>query len=157
MISKLLLGLFFLAQFSCNDQTAEHQKANTIDDKRKAFPHSMIGKDKDTSAYSEHWTWQNETSNFEIDLIRTKDSIRGKYCAIAYKGSKIDCSDDTSSNYLTGIKVGNAFHVTFNSAFDNENEKDTAYIIYEQKGKELTWIRKSSNLIAYVPDKAVLR
>jgi hypothetical protein len=83
--------------------------------------------------------------------------LQYSYCAVAYKGDKIDCSEDTLSNYLTGTKVGEAYLVTFKSGFDYERGNDTALIIYNEKQKTLSWFRKTSNLIAYVPDHAILR
>ena len=161
MLIKFLFSSFILAVIiiSCSNRNFK----NTLVDNSKSFTNNDTAipnkSSKNKINLSGRWHWESKSSTFELDIIQNDDSLKGSYCAVASNGNRVDCNDDDSDGYclISGVIENNKAKIIFNSAFSDPELKDTAEIIYDGNNKTLLWTWTQKNIVAYVPNKAVLK
>jgi hypothetical protein len=156
LFSAFIVGLIII---SCSNRNFK----NIPTDSSKSFNvNDTITPNKssnDKINLSGHWQWESKSSTFELDIVQTGDSLKGSYCAVALNGNRIDCNDNDSDGYclISGVLENNEAKIVFNSAFSDPELKDTAEVVYNIKNKTLLWTWTQKNIVAYVPNKAILK
>jgi hypothetical protein len=94
--------------------------------KREPEDLKSISKSPKENKITFNGTWRNvqqDTNNsFTIKLYQIEDSIYGNYCAVYYKGDRLDCgSGDSDFNISGRIKAYDSVLVDFDSFFDGVN------------------------------------
>ncbi|WP_252145879.1 hypothetical protein [Yokenella regensburgei] len=71
------------------------------------------------ASFTGHWSNENASNSFTLDLLENGSNLTGKYCFITNGGNRIDCSE---SNNINGIVKGHTSVVTFESEFGGDGE-----------------------------------
>lgn len=71
------------------------------------------------ASFTGHWSNENNSNSFSLDLVKDGSNLTGKYCFITNGGDRIDCSE---RNNINGIVKGHTSVVTFESEFGGDGE-----------------------------------
>ena len=143
-----LLYLFAFLLFGCKNASKNTLNVDQLTD------------NKEISGY---WEWINNPNNkdipdavFSLNIEKvTNNEIKAQYCAIASRGSKIDCSNEKDYN-VSGIIDNGIAKISFFSFFDAKKGSAKIQVI---DSKSILWeiITLPTGGESYAPKKAILK
>lgn len=107
------------------------------------------------AGFGGHWESDNKSSSYIIDLVETGDHVSGKYCFITNNGNRIDCTEQSDNDNITGTIVNGKALISFDSTFGGKGTAilsiDGDKLIYHVEDK-MPFIEANMS----VPDRIIM-
>jgi len=106
------------------------------------------------------WFAEGKDWTFNIKLEQQGQKLKGRYCAVAYNGNRIDCDPNSEAN-ISGNIIGNVAEVTFRTYYGRgmgKSGEDIGKAEIIHKGDKIEWIvtQAPKNGYYYCPNKTAL-
>lgn len=108
--------------------------------------------------HSGNWTYEKKlkdvlVSTFKLHLVVRGNQLTGNFCSIAPSGKRIDCTEDSLTNNVSGTITNNVASVTLTGNYDT---KASAQAKLYLTGRNLNWELSSLKGDMFLPERAVL-
>lgn len=114
------------------------------------------------NSFTGTWDSKQKDFNFELDIVQTNDSLKGKYSYASLRRLEARDGDESDTDKIYTIE-GKIFKDSALVIFycdsrepDTEYSADTAYLIKVANITNLKWHRLSYNTFSYAPDVITL-
>jgi len=114
---------------------------------------------KSTGIFSGDWWAEGDGWSFNLALEQEGNKLKGRYCAVAQNGNRIDCDPDKDN--IRGDVKGSESEVAFDSYYGEGMGKRGGNVGKAKisiRGNKLEWIviESPKNTYYYCPNKAIL-